>query len=36
MNNTVNNLKRMPVVMGHFPSGTSTKNLNHFEQFVKH
>lgn len=34
-NNTVNNLKRMPVVTAHFPSGTSTKNLIHFEQYVK-
>lgn len=35
MNNTVNNLKRMPVVMGHFPAGSSTKNFIHFNQFVK-
>jgi hypothetical protein len=34
MNNTVNNLKRMPVVMGHFPSGTSTKNMMHFQQYT--
>jgi hypothetical protein len=35
MNNTVNNVKRLPVIMSHFPSGTSTKNLLHFQQFVR-
>jgi len=34
MNNTVNNLKRLPVIMGHFPAGTSSKNMLHFQQFV--
>lgn len=34
-NNTVNNLKRLPVVMAHFPAGTSTKNLIHYEQYIK-
>ena len=24
----------MPVVLGHFPSGTSMKNINHFSQYV--
>ena len=36
MNNKVNNLKRLPVIMGHFPSGSSTKNTVHFDQYVKH
>lgn len=35
MNNTVNNLDRLPVIMAHFPSGSSTKNFIHFQQFVK-
>ena len=33
-NNSVNNMKRMPVVMGHFPSGSSSKNFEHFQQFT--
>ena len=33
-NNTVNNLERMPIVMGHFPSGTSVKNMDHFNQYM--
>lgn len=36
MNNTVNNLKRLPVILGHFPSGSSVKNFVHFDQYVKH
>jgi pimeloyl-ACP methyl ester carboxylesterase len=35
MNNTVNNLERLPVIMAHFPSGSSTKNLLHYQQFLK-
>lgn len=35
MNNTVNNLDRLPVIMAHFPSGSSTKNFMHFQQFVR-
>jgi lysosomal acid lipase/cholesteryl ester hydrolase len=35
MNNTVNNVHRLPVIMAHFPSGSSTKNLLHFQQFVR-
>lgn len=34
-NNTVNNLKRLPVIMGHFPSGSSLKNMDHFEQIIR-
>ena len=26
-NNTVNNLKRMPIIAAHFPSGSSSKNF---------
>lgn len=33
-NNTVNNVDRMNVIMGHFPSGSSVKNMDHFSQFV--
>lgn len=35
MNNTVNNVNRLPVIMAHFPSGSSTKNFLHFQQFVR-
>lgn len=35
MNNTVNNLERLPIIMSHFPSGSSTKNFIHFQQYVK-
>lgn len=35
MNNTVNNVHRLPVIMSHFPSGSSTKNFLHFQQFVR-
>ena len=31
-NNSVNNVDRMPVVLGHYPSGSSTKNFDHFSQ----
>jgi len=34
-NLTVNNMKRMPVIMGHFPAGSSTKNFVHFSQYIK-
>ena len=34
-NNTVNNIKRMPVINGHFPSGSSVKNMQHFSQYIK-
>ena len=34
-NVTVNNLHRLPVIMSHFPSGSSTKNLLHFQQFTQ-
>jgi hypothetical protein len=33
-NLTVNNMKRIPFVMGHFPSGSSTKNFIHFQQLT--
>ena len=36
MNNKVNNLKRLQVIMGHFPSGSSTKNMVQFDQYMKH
>jgi len=35
MNNTVNNMKRMPVIMNHYPSGSSSKNFIHFSQFTQ-
>lgn len=25
----------MPVIMGHFPSGSSLKNMDHFEQIIR-
>ena len=31
-NNSVNNLPRMKVIMGHFPGGSSVKNMEHFAQ----
>ena len=34
-NLTVNNMKRMPFIAAHFPSGTSAKNFVHFDQFTK-
>lgn len=34
MNNTVNNIDRMKVVFGHFPVGSSLKNLEHYQQFI--
>ena len=34
-NNSVNNIDRMPVIMGHFPSGSSVKNFDHFSQYTK-
>lgn len=34
-NNTVNNLKRMPYIAAHFPSGSSAKNFEHFAQVTK-
>ncbi len=34
MNNSVNNMARMPFIFGHFPSGTSTKDLNHCAQYL--
>lgn len=33
-NNTVNNMKRMPFIFGHFPSGSSTKNLIHYNSML--
>ena len=33
VNNSVNNLIRMPVIAGHYPAGTSLKNFRHFEQY---
>ena len=34
-NNTVNNLPRMSVIMGHFPGGAGVKNFEHFAQNMK-
>ena len=34
-NNSVNNMARMPVAMAHFPSGSSIKNVIHFQQFIR-
>lgn len=34
-NNTVNNVHRLPVIMAHFPSGSSTKNFLHFQQYTR-
>lgn len=34
MDEKVDNESRMDVVAGHFPSGTSTKNLVHFKQLI--
>jgi len=34
-NASVENLKRMPVFAAHYPSGSSTKNLMHFAQFIR-
>ena len=31
-NNTDNNVDRMKVIMGHFPGGSSVKNMEHFAQ----
>ena len=28
-------MKRMPVIMAHFPSGSSSKNFIHYQQFIK-
>jgi len=25
----------MPVIMGHFPAGSSLKNMDHFEQIIR-
>lgn len=33
MNLTVDNLKRMPIIMGHYPGGSSSKNIQHFQQY---
>ena len=35
MNNTVNNIERMPVVFSHFPAGSSKKDLVHFVQLTR-
>jgi len=29
-NNSVNNLKRIPIITGHYPAGTSLKNFRQF------
>jgi hypothetical protein len=28
-------MKRAPIIFGHFPSGSSTKNVAHFNQFIR-
>lgn len=35
MNNTVNNMARAPIIISHFPAGSSVKTFKHITQYVK-